>query len=349
MGDDAPRAKARLDESAGKDPAVERQTAAEEPTAPMNDSTNAAAPAAPAAPVVPAVAPRPAPPPEHVARVLSAVVQKLIERRIARAGIPEQDRGDYQQVVTAALLYMADPPEDDEGCAKAAHAITARKIAGERRQAFRRGEVNVGPTDQEDSHPSEDGRDLANGQHAQRVATLREAMNDGTLTERDQQILAMKREGLKDAEIAAKVGLKTQTVSNRIATLRKEMRQKWQTRVTKIASLAFVVLVVVLTWGKREEIAHFLRLVPAPTPAPAPTRPGPEPSIPVALQAAKLRREAAEACGLKEWEACSDDLEAAAKLDPAGETQPQVRDLRHAVEDNIRFERPASAKPGYPR
>jgi len=342
MGDDAPRAARGLEENVGKDPAVERQTAAEEPTAPMNSSSSAPDTVVPAKP-------RPAPPPEHVARVLSAHVQRIIERRIVRAGIPEQDREDFRQIVTTALLYMADPPEDDDGCAKAAHTVTGRKLAGARRQAYRRGEFNVGLTDQEDSHAHPEQRDLANGHHAQRIATVREAMGDGTLTERDQQMLVLKREGHTDAQIAARVGVKQQTVSNRMTMVRKKVREKWQTRVTKLATLALAVLVIVFTWGKREQIAHLFRPTPAPTPAPAPTRPAPEPSIPVALQAAELRRQAARACEQKEYEACSDDLEAAAKLDPAGETQPTVRELRHAVEDHIRPDRPGYAKPGYPR
>jgi preprotein translocase subunit SecG len=344
MGDEAPGAGTKLEEeTVGKDPTVERQTAAEEPTAPMNTSPPASADPAPDA------APRLAPPPEHVARVLSVHVQTIVARRLVRAGIAEQEREDYQQSVTEALLYMRNPPEDLDGCSRAANDITGKMIAGKRRQAFRRGEWNVGLTNEEDNHTQPEGRDVVNGHYAQRVATVHEAMSDGTLTERDAQMLVMKRDGLKDKEIAAKVGIKQQTVSNRISTVRKEMRQKWLVRVTKIATFAFVVLIIVFTWGKREEIAHFLRPTPTPTPAPAPTRPAPEPQIPVALRAAELRRQAAEACEQHAYEACSDDLEAAARLDPAGETQPTVRELRHTVEDHVRPDRPFDAKPGYRR
>jgi hypothetical protein len=93
-------------------------------------------------------------------------------------------------------------------------------------------------------------------------------------------MFALKREGLTSAEIAAKVGVKQQTVSNKLSTLRKEMRQKWKARVAQIAALAFAVLVFVLAWDKREEMAHLFRRTPAPTPSP--TRRAPEMSIPVA-------------------------------------------------------------------
>jgi len=283
--------------------------------------------------------------------VYSADVQKTIERRLVRAGILEQDREDLQQIVNQGLLYMATPPTDLEGCTKAANVITRKKIAGHRRDGFRRGELDDGPTEEADNHASEDARELASGHHAQRVATVNEAMTDGTLTERDAQMLSMKREGRTDAEIAAKLGMATQTVSNRIAMLRKKVRQKWQTRMAQIAALALAVMLVVLAWKKREEVAHLLHLpTTTPAPAPAPTRPEPEPSIPVAvLQAGELRQQASEACGKGDWATCSDRLEAAAKLDPAGDSERTVRDLRHEVEDNIRPRRQVGAKPGYRR
>jgi hypothetical protein len=45
-------------------------------------------------------------------------------------------------------------------------------------------------------------------------------------------------------------------------------------------------------------------------------------------RAAKLRDEAAEECRLMRWAACEDKLDDARKLDPAGEDQPAVKELR---------------------
>jgi DNA-binding CsgD family transcriptional regulator len=182
-------------------------------------------------------------------------VQTIIQRRLVRAGISERDREDFQQTVTEALLYMADPPKDLEGCSKAANDITSKQIAGARRRAIRRGAVNVGLTDEADHHAQQEARELANGHHAQRVATVREAMTDGTLTERDAQMLKMKREGLTDAQIAEKIGIATRTVSNRIATARKKMRQNWQARLAGIAALTIAVVIIVLVSRPDKEVA----------------------------------------------------------------------------------------------
>ena len=46
--------------------------------------------------------------------------------------------------------------------------------------------------------------------------------------------------------------------------------------------------------------------------------------------------------------AVSEELEAAAKLDPAGESQPRVRELRHQIEDRPRETGQVGAKPGTP-
>jgi hypothetical protein len=46
----------------------------------------------------------------------------------------------------------------------------------------------------------------------------------------------------------------------------------------------------------------------------------------------ELRQAAAEACGGELWGRCQNKLDEAAKLDPAGESTPQVRELRKAIE-----------------
>jgi DNA-binding CsgD family transcriptional regulator len=287
--------------------------------------------------------------------VYSVQIQELIAQRLVRAGLNDADREELTQIICEGLLFMSDPPTDQEGCAKATNDISGKKIAGFRRQGFRRAKVDAGLTDEADNHASQDAREHANGHHAQRIAVVQEALTDGTLTDRDAQMLALKREGLTDAQIAEKLGIAKQTVSNRIAIVRTRMRDKWAKRMATLTALTLtVVILIIVGWRKREEVARLFHLespAPAPT-APAPTRPQPEPSIPVALQeAGKLRSEAVDSCGKGDFATCSDRLEAAAKLDPAGDRDPGVRSLRDSVEDHIRSKKEQfnSAKPGSPR
>jgi len=340
----------RADEkSVGNVCLVERQTGAEEPAAPMNvvaiapcpSARRASPPAdAPPPPADPPSAPaeRPSPPADHVARVTSKAIQSLIALRLTRAGLNEADAEELKQEITVALVTMADPPTDDESCAKAAHDITSKQVAGFRRKGYRRGKYNVGPTDQADCHATDDAREQASGEHAQRLATVREAMADGTITDRDAKILALKHEGRTDAEVAEELGIAKQTVSNRVATVRKVMRDRWSKRVAAGALALFAALVIVFVLKRRDEEARN-RLPPAPAPVPSAA-----PQIPVALQAAELRRGALEDCANARWARCSERLEAARKLDPAGEVQPMVRALRHVLEDNARGDRHSDAK-----
>jgi len=354
------------DEGAASDRVADDRTPPEEGVREDRPPQRPAGTEEPAPP--PNAPPRPAPPPEHVARVLSAHVQDLIDKRLLRAGIPEQDRNDFKQSITEALVFMANPPADLDGCSRAANDITGKQIADARRRDYRRARVNAGPTDQADNHAHDDAREAASGQHAQKVAIVREALADGSLTERDATMLTMKRDGHTDAQIAEKVGIAKQTVSNRIAGARKKVRGKWHARMTQLAAMALAAVLLVLAWRKREEIADLFREPePAPAPAPAPTKtapPTPMRSVPVAprpddtappvpeslkpdaARAEDLRREAREACELGDYATCSARLDAAAKLDPAGETRPEVRELRHTVEDNIHVKRPSGAKTG---
>jgi urease accessory protein UreF len=162
-------------------------------------------------------------------------------------------------------------------------------------------------------------------------------------------MLALKQEGHTDAQIAERLGVRPQTVSNRITMARKKIRELWEKRRAELAALALTIVIAVLLYRNREEVAHFFR-APAPAPVPTHTMPTVEPSIPVAvLQAAELRHEAAKACAGYDYATCSDRLEAASRLDPGGDSEPTARALRHQVENNLRPGRETGAKPGYPR
>ena len=85
---------------------------------------------------------------------------------------------------------------------------------------------------------------------------------------------------------------------------------------TELAALALTIVIAVLVYRNREEVAHFFR-APAPAPVPTHTVPTVAPSIPVSvLQAAEHRSQAAEACRSGDYVTCSAHLEAAARLDP---------------------------------
>jgi hypothetical protein len=60
------------------------------------------------------------------------------------------------------------------------------------------------------------------------------------------------------------------------------------------------------------------------------------PSLVARRRAEELRNEAAEACERKLWGTCESRLDEANKLDPAGETQERVQQMRKRVDDAAR-------------
>ena len=81
------------------------------------------------------------------------------------------------------------------------------------------------------------------------------------------------------------------------------------------------------------------QLPPAPVPpAPTPTAPAPEPSNWASqnIAAEGLRREAYARCDASDWIACLDRLDEAARIDPAGDAAPDVREARRKATNGLR-------------
>ncbi len=64
--------------------------------------------------------------------------------------------------------------------------------------------------------------------------------------------------------------------------------------------------------------------------SPPPVASPPRPETP-AERVDSLRREAREACGQQEWQACLEDLDEARALDAAGDQTPEIQALRRAA------------------
>jgi DNA-binding NarL/FixJ family response regulator len=250
-----------------------------------------------------------------------------------KAGLSEADQKDAQQEVSTALLYMSNPPVDDEGCKKAAHTIVRRHLASRYRKLVKQREVIAGPVEHED-HARGDAREQATGRYAQRRAVLREALADGSVSERDLEIMDLKGQGYTDREIAKLTGIAAPTVANRATRTRKALEAKWKLRVAGLVGLMAAGALLFALSRRRPEEAR----VPHPQVPPSAV-PTASQEIPVAVRAAQLREEAASACSVFDYATCFDRLERAAALDPAGESQESVRELRHQLEDGARRER----------
>jgi hypothetical protein len=65
-----------------------------------------------------------------------------------------------------------------------------------------------------------------------------------------------------------------------------------------------------------------------------PEPPPPDPTANLRRAAADLRQDATEGCAKELWGLCGDRLDEAQKLDPAGESTPDVQQMRRAIKAN---------------
>jgi hypothetical protein len=105
-----------------------------------------------------------------------------------------------------------------------------------------------------------------------------------------------------------------------------------------VAVVAAVVAALALLWARGRRAT-----------APAPILPDEGTSAPRQPTPSELRLEALRACDQRDWKACEQKLDDARRLDPAGETDPAVMELRDRVQRGLHPEpAPDESKPSRP-
>ncbi len=113
--------------------------------------------------------------------------------------------------------------------------------------------------------------------------------------------------------------------------------------VVWLLAAAAVLLAILAT--KKDQIVALFQGPPKPVPqqqAPSPPQPSPR------ELAATPRGDAQKACAAGDWGTCSDKLDEAAKLDPAGEASPDVRQMRDLILSGLQRDKDLEAKPRRP-
>jgi DNA-directed RNA polymerase specialized sigma24 family protein len=267
----------------------------------------------------------------HVARVISVEVQKAIRSRLRNRGVWAQEIEDVAQDVTTELLHMPNPPQDLNGCLAVARNASNDESIDTFRKVSRRGAHNVGPTANADYCTAADYKSPEVWHPIDRerqVSLVRAKVADGTLSERDVKMLLLDAEGVNAIQIGRELKLKPQTVRNELSRARSVVRGAWAGQLK--GPLVLLALLIVAWWLKREhdrqaqrdrdDIRPDIQFVPPPPPQPSPEE-----------RAEQLRRDAHDACAEKQWKKCSDDLDDASKLEPAGESRPEVQEMRKAL------------------
>ncbi len=216
--------------------------------------------------------------------------------------VPESEVEDIVQAALAEAVESPHAPTEGEALRRWIFGVAKNKVVDFHR---RRGRESFDLPDVAGSdapHLEADllrwaERNLPEGDEAQK--TLDWMLREG--------------EGEKLESIAAAERVPAPRVRQRVSRLRKHLRAHWQREIAILAALG--VAVAIVFWLRKREpeiIVH--DAVPSDPPA------------------ERLRRDALAKCDAAEWRACLDGLDAAKRLDPAGDARTEVRAARALAE-----------------
>ena len=258
------------------------------------------------------------------ARLASPELRKLIERFVRRRA-PAGEIDDVVQTVFCEALASTRDIADDEELRRWLVGIARHKVADLHRRGAREKPSEL--ADLPEAPPPVEEQALADWAERQTA--------DDPEAKRTLRWMAREGEGEKLATIAAEEKVSATAVRQRVSRLRRFMRERWMAELAAVAVLTGVVLVVVwfVLRGSEAPVAPIGPDVPSPSVGPAPPRvvPGPPPTGVAGNpleRAARLRAEALRACVAEQWSDCLDGLDAAQRLDPAGDEAAAVRDAR---------------------
>lgn len=220
---------------------------------------------------------------------------------MVRKRVPERDIEDIVQAALTEAIQSPHAPSDRESLRRWIFGIAKNKVVDYHRRAGRESyalpEIAAEPA----PHVEADllrwaARHLPDGE--ENAKTLDWMLREG--------------DGEKLESIAAAEQVPPPRVRQRISRLRRHFRKHWQREVLLLAALGVAVSAV------------FFFLLREPEPI---ARDNGDP------RAEPIRRGALEKCDAGAWDECIAGLDAAKKLDPAGDARPEVKRARQTAED----------------
>jgi hypothetical protein len=264
---------------------------------------------------------------DHAARVADVRVKQALDRWI-HGRVPAADAADMVQNVLEALLVHGNPPDTVDGLVGLGLTMLRHDLLDHRRHRKTVRRVEAGPLE-DDQHervaaavPVEawDGIDVK-----RRAGVVRHLVGRGKITGGDVELLERaEREGYP--AIAAELGITDTALRVRAHRKRAVLREGWARYVAYGISGITVLLIVAYVRNRPEPIGHghiepdTSVALPLPTPR---------------ERAAQLRALAHEACDHARWQECLDRLDEAQPLDPAGDADPGIKDLRDLARDAL--------------
>lgn len=219
---------------------------------------------------------------------------------MVRKRVPESEVEDIVQSALAEAIESPNAPKESEALRRWIFGVAKHKVVDYHRRAgretFDMPEVAGAPA----PHAEADllrwaERNIPGGDENKK--TLDWMLREG--------------EGEKLESIAASEKMPAPRVRQRVSRLRRHLKDNWQREVALLAALGVIVTAIVIFVLRKDEpepITH-------------------DPHV-VDPRAEGVRKVALERCAASEWKACVEGLDEAKRLDPAGDTAPEVRRAR---------------------
>lgn len=232
--------------------------------------------------------------------------------RLARRGVPPQEVDDIvQDALTEALSACADMREPRH-LRSWLGGVVRHKVVDFHRRSGR----------EQVSEPPEESCHGDDGAGREMLRWAEQNLPGGRTDQQTFEWLLREGDGERLEEIARSESMPAERVRQRVARLRRHLRERWaaELAVALVAAACFGALLWVLSRPRPSEIA-------APHDLLAPPRLA-EPAPP----AQRLRAEALSRCAAHDFRACVDGLDRAAALDPEGDQHNDVKAARREAE-----------------
>lgn len=228
---------------------------------------------------------------------------------MVRKRVPESEVEDIVQATLTEAFMSPHAPQDVESLRRWIFGVAKNKVVDYHR---RQGRLSYDLPEVADAPAPHVEQDM--------LRWAERHLPDGDDAKKTLDWMIREGDGEKLETIAEGENLPAPRVRQRVSRLRRHLKDHWQKEVAILAALG-VLITGILLWLRHEKqpepIAHDPKAIPF--------DPNVEP----------IRKAALQKCAAGDYEKCIEGLDQAKRLDPAGDTRPEVQEARKNATQNL--------------